>query len=195
MQVNLARAYAQKGDIPKAEEVLRAQLAQEDTPMHGWLGSPEEGSQGSQGSQVPRGTLARLTLGKLLVSTRRFEEALPLLLLAQETQPENHVAAQYLSKVYVALGNMGLARTHIEAAHSLAPLDERVLFDLGMVLLQAGEHELGRGAMVRAERVNPQIDQKLLGRVYLHYGRIDWAAGHFEKALLASEGAGVGAGG
>jgi hypothetical protein len=35
-------------------------------------------------------------------------------------------------------------------------------------------------------------------RVYLHYHRIDWAAEHFEKALLASEadleGAGAGVG-
>jgi hypothetical protein len=90
MQVNLARAYAQKGDIPKAEAVLRvqcealtegAQEAQEaeDSPMQASKGSEE-------GSQVPRGTLARLTLGKLLVTTRRYTEALPLLQAALLTE-------------------------------------------------------------------------------------------------------------
>jgi len=44
-------------------------------------------------------------------------------------------------------------------------------------------HELARAAFQLAEKINPKIDLKLVGQVYLHYGHLEWAAETFQSAL------------
>lgn len=79
------------------------------------------------------------------------------------------------------------AKKYIEKAYQLQPNDERVLFDYGMVLFQNKEDIQAKAALDQAEALNPNIDHKMIGNVYLYYQHIDWAIPHFEKALFKKQ--------
>jgi tetratricopeptide (TPR) repeat protein len=93
----------------------------------------------------------------------------------------------FTGKVYLIRdGDASTARQFLEKAVALDPNDERIQFEFGVALFQLDdrkEHDLGRKAFQSAEKLNPLIDRKLIGKIYQHYEHPDWAAEEYQKVL------------
>lgn len=160
-----ARALAQVGRYLDSEEVLRRLIddAQVDDENR---------------------FSAQLTLAKLCVALRRFDEAAAALRQLLERQPTNAEAWLYLGKVYLQQPEPNVARAKdcLARAVQLNHVDERTAFEYALVLVQQGDAAGAREAFELAARFNPAIDHKYLARIYVHLQRVDWAAGECRLA-------------
>jgi tetratricopeptide (TPR) repeat protein len=77
-------------------------------------------------------------LGSLLVDNDRPEEALPYLLDAARTSPEDYRVHRQLGKAYTHLNQLEKARNELEQAVQLAPQNAPVHFMLSQVYRRQG---------------------------------------------------------
>jgi hypothetical protein len=67
----------------------------------------------------------------------------------------------------------------LERALRIDSSDTSTLFDLGITLLYGDDHERAKAMFDRAGKLSDDINHKLIGKVYLHYGHLDWALEQF----------------
>lgn len=161
VMVILARSYATTGRLEKGEEVLMSILEQDENCLN-----------------------ASITLSKIYIQRKQWRQADALLKNVLIIDEFNSQALVQLSKVFIGqYGNVDKAIELVKKAVSINPNDERAHFELGMLYFQLNEHQLGKDEFDLAARLNPTMDFKLLGRVYLHFNHIDWAADALQKSI------------
>jgi len=167
IQIHLARAHVQQKDYALAEKILVNVI---------------DSSEGDGPLQ------AHLMLGRLYLQLKRWDDAQRCLENVLVMDESNVTALLSLSKVWLNRdSDMRKAKLFIELALKISPNDEKVLFEYGMMLLQTKEHMQAKQVFDKAETINPNIDHKMLGNIYLYYQHIDWATLHFEQALLSMQ--------
>ena len=129
---------------------------------------------------------ASLTLGIVYIQKKKYNDAESLLNRALELDNGNHIAYANLAKIALLRdGDAAKSRSILLHAIDLNENDERLWFEMGMVSFYIDDHSAGRAAFERAEAINPDIDHKLIARIYLHYKHVDWAVVSLEKHLRA----------
>lgn len=171
----LARAYAQTGKYKESELVLKEVLKRNENHI-----------------------TALVTIGKLYYQLQNLNEAqfyfqkvIQLVESDNGSIDSRSSGVEVAYQAYVLLGKLVLVRDSNNAkakdlllhANELKPNDERVLFDLGMVLFHNNNHNEAKEMFERAEMINNQMDHKLVGSVYIHFGHLDWASTALEKAV------------
>lgn len=165
VRINMARAYLQQGNAAQAEKILVQTV-----------------------NDFPDSIEALISISKLLMHLQRWPEVQKYLSQALEVQKDNHEVILLLGKLFYIRDKDGdKARRYLERARDLRPDDENVHFELGMILFSVGEHDQGRQCFQEAERLNPAMDRKVLGKIYLHYKQYECALEEFEKHLQVSQ--------
>ena len=119
---------------------------------------------------------------------KRWNDAQKCLEYVLTLDESNVTALMSMSKVWLNRdSDVRKAKMFIELAYNISPNDEKVLFEYGMMLLQTNDHIKAKQALDRAEAINPNIDHKMLGNIYLYYQHIDWATPHFEQAFISMQ--------
>jgi len=120
---------------------------------------------------------ANLALGKLYALSKRWSEAVPYLERVISSDPENYVAYVQLATIWLQRDNNVLkSKEFLLKAKEINPKDERILIELGLVLFYNDEKVAAKEAFDMAEKINPDIDFKLISKVYMYYRQIPWAA-------------------
>jgi len=162
-QLNLARAYVLLNDAAKGESILLNAVT--DNPN---IASID----------------AIIALIKLYVHQQRWPLADKYINIGKEIDENNASILALQGKLYLVRDqDHKTARYYLEKAVVQSPNDEKIHFDLGMILLHANEFELGRKAFQEAERINNAIDHKVIGSVYMNFGKYEWALTEFETAV------------
>ena len=133
--------------------------------------------------EKPNHVGANFYLGKLYSRLKSWDLAEDHLKNVLSRDPENDQAYMLLGKLYVSRDkNSKAGEEMLQHAAMLKPLDATIRFELGMIQFFDDDNHLGaRESLLVAESLNPNIDNKLLGRVYVHYKHFDWAAEEFQK--------------
>ena len=169
IQVHLARAHVQQKNYVVAETIL--------------LNVIVNSSEGDDGRLQ-----AHLTLGRLYLQLKRWNDAQKYLEYVLTIDESNVTALMSISKVWLNRdSDVKKAKRFIELAYNISPNDEKVLFEYGMMLLQTNDHIQAKQVLDKAEVINPNIDHKMLGNIYLYYQHIDWATPHFEQAFISMQ--------
>lgn len=130
---NRAMLAEQRGDLQQLENDLRA-ILQED----------------------PTNAMALNALGYTLADrTQRYEEALQLIQLAQQLQPEDYATMDSLGWVYFRMGQPDLALPWLQQAHEQRP-DPEVAAHLGEVLWTLGQRRQARKVWRAAYQQDPK---------------------------------------
>lgn len=170
IQIHLARAHVQRKNYALAETILLNVIT---------INSSEDDESRLQ---------AHLTLGRLYLQLKRWNDAQKYLEYVLTLDESNVTALMSMSKVWLNRdSDVRKAKMFIELAYNISPNDEKVLFEYGMMLLQTNDHIKAKQALDRAEAINPNIDHKMLGNIYLYYQHIDWATPHFEQAFISMQ--------
>ena len=169
IQIHLARAHVQQKNYVVAETIL--------------LNVIINSSEGDDGRLQ-----AHLTLGRLYLQLKRWNDAQKYLEYVLTIDESNVIALMSISKVWLNRdSDVKKAKRFIEMAYNISPNDEKVLFEYGMMLLQTNDHIQAKQVLDKAEAINPNIDHKMLGNIYLYYQHIDWATPHFEQAFISMQ--------
>lgn len=170
IQIHLARAHVQQKNYVVAETILLNVIN-------------INSSEGDDGRLQ-----AHLTLGRLYLQLKRWNDAQKCLEYVLTIDESNVTALMSMSKVWLNRdSDVKKAKRFIEMAYKISPNDEKVLFEYGMMLFQTNDHIQAKQVLDKAEAINPNIDHKMLGNIYLYYQHIDWATPHFEQAFISMQ--------
>lgn len=162
-QLNLARAYVLLNDATKAESILLSAVT--DNPNTASID-------------------VIIALIKLYVHQQRWVQADKYIDIGKEIDENNAAILALEGKIYLVRDrDHATARYFLEKAVAQNPNDEKIHYDLGLVLLHSNDFELGRKAFQEAERINKGIDHKVIGSVYMQFGQYEWALAEFETAV------------
>ncbi|HWD40278.1 MAG TPA: sulfotransferase, partial [Fimbriimonas sp.] len=102
---------------------------------------------------------ALLLRGAILIKQRRFNDALPALLRAQELDQGTGKPALWLSRALRQLGRIEEAATEARQAAEASPNDPAAQYQLGMCLLEMGLAEEAATCFQRVVRLDPRSHQ------------------------------------
>ncbi|MHB1022674.1 MAG: tetratricopeptide repeat protein [Acidobacteriaceae bacterium] len=102
----------------------------------------------------PQAEQPYLNLGILLSNQGKAEEALSLLLKAQELAPQDPKIHGQLGQLYARLGDLKQAQTQFEQAVAALPNNAALHFQLGQVYRKAGNHAREKEELEIAAKLN-----------------------------------------
>lgn len=91
----------------------------------------------------------------------------------------------YLAKVSVSKDDPEKAKNYLIQSWNHKH-DHNTAFELGMVYLYEGKNNEAKYWFETSEKLNSALNNKLLGRIYLHYKLLEWAAEEFEKVIACA---------
>jgi tetratricopeptide (TPR) repeat protein len=169
LQAALGIAYAETGDLEKGLATLRDLVAaQPDSgDAHFRLGllcarkgqPTDEEAAGVQFREALRldNTLdvARIALGRVLISLQKFSDAMLVLLEYTRHQPKDAQGFYALGTAYQGLKKSDAAIDAFRRAVDLDPQDAAIHFNLGMLLASTGKIDAAIRHLEAAERIQP----------------------------------------
>jgi tetratricopeptide (TPR) repeat protein len=119
----------------------------------------------------------------------RWNEAESVLEACLANSDSDPLDSTQSSAVYSLLAKIALrkdsntqkAQYYLSRAWQSNDQDANIAFEWGMILLYDSEYSEAKRWFETAERLNPSIDHKLLGKIYHHYKLYNWAAEALEK--------------
>lgn len=163
VQHSKARALAQTGQFLECEALLQTLMTRTTNKAHI--------------------SIAQMTLGKVYVALRRFTDGERMLSLVLQKDGNVAEAWLFLGKIYMTRDqDYARAKTNMVRAFELNPNDERIAFEYAMLLVHLNDAENAHRLFQHASVLNPSIDHKYLGKVYLHMKRPEWAVEEFRLA-------------
>jgi tetratricopeptide (TPR) repeat protein len=138
-------------------------------------------------AENPGAWMAENNLGADLVEAGRIDEAVVVLQLSLESQPNNAGAHSNLGAGLLQLGRAPEALVHYRKALELDPQSSAAQAGFGSALLQLGRVEEAIPVLEGAVQANPGFARARisLGTAYLQEGRADKAVAQFSGALSA----------
>src|SRR5271156_1357786 len=172
LQVALSVAYVENGEIGKAFTTLKNLVATQPDSANahfnlGLLYARRSQAQGESDEEAavtefrealkhdPSMDSARLALGKVLVSLRRYSDATPILLEYTRRQPKDAQGFYALGLAYRGMNDSRASLGALQRATALNPKDPAIHFDFGMLLAAAGKPEVAIQQLEAAERIKP----------------------------------------
>jgi tetratricopeptide (TPR) repeat protein len=161
LNISRGRALVQLGEKAKGESIFREIL-----------------------SQNPHSIDANLYIAKLYSLEKNWDQSDKYISIVLNKDPKNSKALILLGSVILQRdGNVAAARSLIERAARYAPSDPQIQYELGVVRFYDNSPDEAKNAFEKGEELNPDLDPALIGKVYAHYKRLDWAVKQFEKVI------------
>lgn len=160
LRINLARAFTQQRNNAAAERVL--------IDLQGrFPGNPE----------------GLVALSKLqLYSQKFFEAEMTLRQLTAIDADDSSVVVGFAKISAYRDNDCNKAVTTLKRLHSIS--DANAYFDAGVIFFRCGEYSLGKEAFGAYEAIiSPNIDYKLLGRIYFTYHQYEWSMRALQRFL------------
>ncbi|HWY52918.1 MAG TPA: tetratricopeptide repeat protein [Terriglobales bacterium] len=165
----LGVAYAESGEMERALETLRSLVASypDSADAHFNLGlqyaRPGQPTDGEVAASEFRQALrlddrmdaARIALGRILISSQKYSDAISILVEYTRRQPKDAQGFYVLGLAYEGLKKSDAAINALQRAAVLDPKDSAVHFYLGMLLASAGKMDEAIVQFDAAERINP----------------------------------------
>lgn len=169
LQAALSLAYAQKGDFERGLAVLNDLVASQpnSADAHFQLASllAKRGQPGDEETAIVqfREALrldnsvngARLGLARVLVTSQKYSDALPVLVEYTSHEPRDAQGFYALGLTYLGLENPGAAIDALQHSVSLDPKDAASRVALGNLLAKRGRTDAAIEQLQAAERINP----------------------------------------
>ena len=102
---------------------------------------------------------ARIALGRVLNSLRKYSEAVPILVEYTRREPKDAQGFYALGTAYQGLNKSDVAIEALRRASVLNLKDAAIHFDLGMLLASTGQTDAGIRELEAAERINPSAPE------------------------------------
>ncbi|MGC2194138.1 MAG: tetratricopeptide repeat protein [Terriglobales bacterium] len=99
--------------------------------------------------------VARIALGRVLVSLQKYSDATPILLEYTRREPKDAQGFYALGVAYQGLKKSGAAIAAFQSAAALDPKEAAIHSDLGMLLASAGQTDAAIRELEAAQRINP----------------------------------------
>jgi tetratricopeptide (TPR) repeat protein len=200
VQAALGGAYAANGEMEKALQTLKELVAaQPDSAdahfnlglVYARQGEPkdEEAAVGEfrEALRLDQGMdLARIALGRVLISLQKYSDAASIILEYTGRQPRDSQGFYALGQAYQGLKKSDAARRALERAAVLDPRDAAIRFDLGMLLANTGQTDAAIRQLKAAERLNPSDPEAHNERALLLEKSGDKAGARAERTKLAA---------
>jgi superkiller protein 3 len=132
--IDLGQAYLEQGDLPRAEQAVRAALA---NPLY------------------PTPQRAHFTLGTIYQRQGRLEEAAGQFRRAVDVDPELANAHNSLGMIYLAQSKLDQAIVSFQTASRLRPNVAEVQGNLGIAYFRAGRRAEAKAALEQALKLQP----------------------------------------
>jgi tetratricopeptide (TPR) repeat protein len=172
LRVALSVAYVANGEIEKAFTTLKNLVATQPGSANAHFnlgllyarrnqvqGAPDEEAAVLEFREAlerdPSMDDARLALGKVLISLRKYSDAMPILLEYTHRQPKDAQGFYALGLAYRGINDSLASLAAFQRATVLNPKDPAIHFDFGMLLAAAGKPEVAIQQLEAAERINP----------------------------------------
>ena len=127
-------------------------------------------------------------LGLLARRRKQYPEAVDFFQRAIRLSPKDAEPHHNLGTTYRLMGMPGPAELQLRAAMALAPPDDRVLNELGSLLLEEGRENEARDMFLASARRNPNVlAYDFLGEIDMRRGSWDEAERDFRAALGVDE--------
>ena len=205
--LNLARLYAESGDLPRAAKVI------EDVPVNDRT-SKMEFSLGASYDQMkqPKDAIAAYqraadmepgdlhtieALGQALLSNNQLDEALKQFKQLAEADPENPEPLVHISEIQRRQGKYELALATVRKARKLDPTNLEAGYNEGLLLDVLGRFDEAaqtysnmidltshaNGAYTEEEKNNRSIFLERLGAIYLEQNKSSDAVAVYQKMI------------
>ena len=178
LQAALGIAYAEAGDTEKGlatlKDLIAAQPDSGDAHFHLGLLYARKGQPADEEAAVAEfrdalrldNTLdvARIALGRVLISLQKYSDAVPVLLGYAHNQPKDAQGFYALGMAYQGLRQPGAAIDAFQRAVALDPKDVAIRFNLGTMLASTGRTDAAIRQLQAAERIqssDPVIHREL----------------------------------
>eukprot|EP01038_Epipyxis_sp_PR26KG_P016012 gene16012-21731_t len=172
LRINIARCFAQLGRLEDGEQMLIELI-------------------GLSNIDIENKLYSIITLGKIYLFQQKWNEAQSFLEKSLNLDPRNHNVYALLGKIFLLRDNdVNKAAQYLGHALELKRDDANNWFEYGMILFHYDnevQHNEAKQAFQMAEVLNSNLDHTVLGKVYLHYKHVDWAAEQFRKAIEIAE--------
>ena len=99
--------------------------------------------------------VARIALGRVLISLQKYSDATPVLLQYTRREPKDAQGFYTLGMAHQGLKKSDAAISAFQRAAALDPKDAAIHFDLGMLLASTGQTGAAIQQLEAAERINP----------------------------------------
>jgi len=129
---------------------------------------------------------AGIALGRVLVSLRKYSDAVPVVLEYTHRRPRDSQGFYVLAQAYEGLKQSDAALKALENAAVLDPKDAAIRFDLGMLLANTGHTDAAIPQLKAAERINPSHIETHKALALLFDKTGDQEGTRVEKAKLAA---------
>ena len=129
---------------------------------------------------------ARIALGRVLNSLRKYSEAIPTLVEYTRREPKDAQGFYVLGKAYQGLEKPEAAIGSYQRAAALDPKDAAIHFDFGMLLASSGQTGAGIRELEAAERINPSALETHKELALLLEKTGNKGRAHAERAKLAA---------
>ncbi|HUP64238.1 MAG TPA: tetratricopeptide repeat protein [Thermoanaerobaculia bacterium] len=172
VQAALGRAYQSKYDLTSDPDWARKAVATSRTAAALDPGLPE----------------VHVTLGKLLIMTGSFDEAIEELQTALELRPDDPEATLSLAEAHDRSGDHATAEETYRKAIASRPAYWAGYNKLGVSYLLTGRIDDAIPMLEKAAELSPENTRTLsnLGAAYLHRGDFDEGRAAFERAIAVS---------
>jgi tetratricopeptide (TPR) repeat protein len=205
--LNLARLYAESGDLQHAVKVIEAVPESDRTPkMEFTLGAAYEQLKQpkdaiaayQQAEDMEPGDLRTIdALAQALLNNNQFDDAMKQYKLLAENDPENNEALIHISEIQRKQGKYEEALATINKALKIDPTSLEAGYDQGLVLDVLGRFDQAEqayqkmvdqtshanGAYTDEEKNNRSIFLERLGAVYLEENKIDQAVATYQQMI------------
>ncbi len=165
----LSLAYAENGDMERALTTLRNLVASQpdsaDAHFNLALFYAKRNQAGDQEAAVSefRAALqldasmdvARIALGRMLISVEKYSDAVPVLLEYNHRRPKDAQGFDALGVAYQGLKKSDTALNALQRAATLDPKNAAIRFHLGMDLANTGKTDAAIVQLQAAERLSP----------------------------------------
>ncbi|MGA8216267.1 MAG: tetratricopeptide repeat protein [Candidatus Sulfotelmatobacter sp.] len=169
VQAALGIAYAENGEMDKALVTLKDLVTSkpDSADAHFNLGllyarqsQPKEEEDAvaefREALRLDQGMdSAKIALGRVLISSRKYSDAAPVVLDYTRHRPKDAQGFYTLGQAYQGLKRSDAAVDALEHAAVLDPRDAAIRFDLGMLLAAVGQTSAAIQQLEAAERINP----------------------------------------
>lgn len=120
--------------------------------------------------QDPQDAAARQMLGRSFMQQKMWKESIAAFSLVVQGQPDNIHAHNNLGYSALQIGELELARQHLEHTLSLEPQEGYMLNNLGVTYERLDRHAEAHAAFARAAELSPRYAQAKLNRDRLQAG-------------------------
>lgn len=165
---NVAASWVQRGDVERAESIYRRVIEAD-----------------------PRNVTSRLGLARILLSRKKYREAIRLCRRALQRQADAIEAFRVLAAAYHATGNIPMAQLIVARGLKIEEKDAELHYLLGQIFLKKGDLEAGVNKLKEVIRYRPDWFKvrAQLADIAMSYRDFGSAAQQYEAILKNSNGA------